>query len=731
MEVAVGVILGAAIIAPFFISLTNRRASFLLALLPLAVTAYFVSLLPQIADGAVIQTRYAWVSDLGVELSFRLDGLSLLMALLICGIGTLVLLYASEYLAGHEQIGRFYALILLFMGAMLGLVLADNLLLLFVFWELTSISSYLLIGFKHEQEKARKSALQALLVTGSGGLLLLVGLILLAQAGGSWELSTLLAQSGTVQNEPLYGVILLLVLLGAFTKSAQFPFHFWLPNAMAAPTPVSAYLHSATMVKAGIYLLARLFPVLGGTVAWSVVLVSVGGITAVIGAWLSWQKTDMKQILAYSTISALGLLVLLLGVGTDLALKTAILFLLTHALYKGALFMAAGTIEHESGTRDISQLGGLARKMPLTLIGVLVAALSMAGLPPLLGFLSKEYLYDTTLNLPLVGNGLTPVLTAVLTATVLLTNIFLVLASAVIIMKPFFGNRSAASKQAHEAPFSMWLGPIVLGVLTLLLGSVPNLVAATLLAPATTAVAGKSIKVSLSLWYGFTPMLALSMVTVAAGAGGYLLYGRLHSKAVRLDTAVSRIGPARWYQFSLDSLLRLAAWQTRQLQNGYLHHYMKLVLLSLLLLVGGTAIVKGAFDWPKTLTTPHIHEVGLAGVILAATIMAVTTRSRLAAIAALGTIGYSIAMFYVLFSAPDVAMTQFAIETLTVVLFVLVLYRLPYFNQFTNKLTRQRDALIALASGALMTALVLTVTAMPAERRLTPFFAENSLTLAK
>ena len=288
------------------------------------------------------------------------------------------------------------------------------------FWELTSISSYLLIGFKHEQAQARKSALQALLVTSSGGLALLAGFILLAQAGGSWDLNTLLAQTGNIQDEALYHVILLLVLLGAFTKSAQFPFHFWLPNAMVAPTPVSAYLHSATMVKAGVYLLARLFPILGGTEAWSVALVSAGAVTAVMGAWLSWQKIDLKQILAYATISTLGVLVLLLGVGTDLAFKAAVLILLGHALYKGALFMVAGSIDHESGTRYVDQLGGLARKMPLTLVGALIAALSLAGVLPTLGFLGKEYFYDTMLHLPAAGSDLT----AMLTAIALLTNIF-------------------------------------------------------------------------------------------------------------------------------------------------------------------------------------------------------------------------------------------------------------------------------------------------------------------
>ncbi len=723
MDVAVTAVFATAIVAPWLVRRLGRHSGWILALSPLAITVYLLGLAPRVAGGAVLSLRRAWAPGLDVSASFRLDGLSLLLGLLVVGIGTLVVIYAGGYLSDTPQRDRFFALLFLFMGSMLGLVLADNLLLLFIFWELTSLASYLLIGFKHDQAKARKAALQALLVTGSGGLALLAGLVLLAQVGGSWELSALLDQGARVQADPRFPLLLALILLGAFTKSAQFPFHFWLPNAMAAPTPVSAYLHSATMVKAGVYLLARLHPTLAGGPTWSVTLTLVGALTAFVGAWLAWQKRDLKQILAYSTISALGTLVLLLGVGTPTALKTAMLFLLVHALYKGALFMTAGTIEHETGSRDLGDLGGLARAMPLTLAGVALGALSMAGLPPLPGFLSKEYLYETTLA---AGPW-----AAALTGAAWLTNVLLVVAAAVLIARPFRGSRRPAERPVHEGPPSLWLGPLVLGALALASGALIGPLADGLLAPAAGSVAGAPFKVSFAWWSGLTPMLALSALTVAAGLGAYAAYDRARTAAGRLDALSARLGPARAYEASLDGLQALAREQTRLIQSGYLRTYVKWVLVFLLLLVGGALLGGRAVVLARPTVPAQPHEVALAVVIVAATLLAVTSRSRLTAVAALGVVGFALALFYVFFNAPDLAMTQFAVETLTVILFVLVLYRLPRFTQLTSVATRRRDAALAVTVGLLMAALVLTVTASPIETRLTPYFAANSLALAK
>ena len=368
---------------------------------------------------------------LGVNLSFTVDGLSLLFALLISGVGALVLVYAGGYLAGSPQLGRLYAFLLFFMASMLGLVLADNLLLLFVFWELTSLSSYLLIGFDHERAEARAAALQALLVTGGGSLALLAGFLLLGQVGGSLELSALLSRPGAVTAHLLYVPILLLVLAGAFTKSAQFPFHFWLPAAMAAPTPVSAYLHSATMVKAGVYLLARLSPVLGGTDFWVWLVTVTGSATMLVGAYLALRQSDLKLILAYSTVSALGVMTSLLGLGGALAVRAALAFLLGHALYKGALFLVAGALDHQTGTRDVDRLAGLARAMPITALAAGLAALSMAGIPPLFGFIAKELSYEATLHAPA---------SAWVTAAAVLANALLVAAAGLAGLKPFLGK---------------------------------------------------------------------------------------------------------------------------------------------------------------------------------------------------------------------------------------------------------------------------------------------------
>jgi len=360
------------------------RVGWGIALVPLALVACFASLVGPIAAGEVFTFSYAWVPSLGINLSFYIDGLSLLFALLISGIGVFIVIYAGGYLVGHPLLSRFYVYVLLFMFSMLGMVIAGNLITLFVFWELTSLSSYWLIGFDHERAEARAAALQALLVTSGGGLALLTGLLLLRLSGGSLELATLLGQGNIVRSHALYLPIVLLILVGAFTKSAQFPFHFWLPNAMEAPTPVSAYLHSATMVKAGVYLLARLNPTLGGTEVWQVAVTATGAATMLIGAYLAVHQTDLKRILAYSTVSALGTLILLICVGTESAIKAAVVFLFAHALYKGALFLVAGALDHETGSRSVTQLGGLRRLMPVTALAAGLAALSMAGLPPFL-----------------------------------------------------------------------------------------------------------------------------------------------------------------------------------------------------------------------------------------------------------------------------------------------------------------------------------------------------------
>jgi multicomponent Na+:H+ antiporter subunit A len=673
-----------------------------------------------VLNGETFRVRFPWIPSLGVNLSFYVDGLGLLFALLISGIGLLVMLYASRYLAGHPYLHRFYAILLLFMISMLGVVLADNVLVLFIFWELTSVTSYLLIGFDHEKASSRAGAWQALLVTGAGGLAMLAGLLLLGLMAGTLELSQIITQGDTIRANSLYLPVLLLVALGAFTKSAQFPFHFWLPNAMEAPTPVSAYLHSATMVKAGVYLLARLNPALGSTGIWESLVTGTGAITMLTGAILAWQHTDLKRILAYSTISALGTLVMLLGIGTTLAVKAAMLFLLGHSLYKGALFMAAGAVDHEVGARDVTLLGGLGRSMKITALAIALAALSMSGLPPSIGFISKELLYETTLNGPVNW---------FLTGMAVLSNVFTIMAVGLIAVRPFWGRPTEAARHAHEAPLLLWLGPLTLAVVGLLAGLWPGMVGKWL-RPSVAAILGAPAEVKLMLWHGINPMLILSVITVAAGVVGYAALGSIALWTLPLRR-LYRWGPERWYEWLLTGLLRVARGQTRILQSGYLRYYILTIVLSTVLLAGFTLVRRSGLRLPVSGSGFRPSELAIAALILAATGMALRTNSRLAAVAALGVIGYSVALLYVMFGAPDLAMTQFAIETLTVILLVYVLYRLPRFANLSSRVARVRDVVAALLAGGLMSALTLAALSAPHTPHLTAFFAENSLSQAK
>jgi multicomponent Na+:H+ antiporter subunit A len=717
MSVVAAVLSGFALAAgaPVIVRLAPRHAGWVVALLPLALTLYFASLAGTVAAGQPVTAAYAWAPGLGVALSFRVDGLGLLFALLISGVGTLVMLYAGAYLGTHPQLGRFFVFLLAFMASMLGVVLADNVVALFVFWELTSVTSFLLVGFEHERASARAAALQALLVTAGAGLALLAGLVMLAQAGGSWELSELLVRGEAIRTDPRYGAVLVLVLLGAFAKSAQVPFHFWLPGAMEAPTPVSAYLHSATMVKAGVYLLARLSPALGGTDAWLTVVAGVGAATALVGGYLALTQTDLKRILAYSTVGALGTLVLLLGVGTPDAVAAALVFLLAHALYKGALFMVAGALDHATGTRDASRLGGLARAMPLTAAAGTLAALSLAGLGPLLSFVGKEMLLEALLDAerwraPLVLAG---VLSGALFAAV----------AGIAVARPFYGAAVPTPQDPHEVSPGLWLGPAVLAALGLLLGLAPGPVA-PLVSAAATAVVGAPQEVGLALWHGLNPALALSALSVGLGLGAFVLWERLRPAMARLAALVP--GPERWYGAGLAGLDRLAVWLTGVLQNGYLRRYVMTVIGVAVLLVGFTLVTRAELRWPNAWPDVRLYELVLALLILAAARVAVGARSRLAAVTALGVSGYATALVYLLYGAPDLAMTQILVETLTVLLYVLVFHHLPRFADLTSRTARWRDALVALAAGGLMTTLVLAATAIPLDPTLSTFFAEQS-----
>ncbi len=718
-----------AAMAPMIVRLLGERAGWLLAIGPAAVLIYWAYQWPQVAGDGLTQT-FTWVPAFGVDLVLRGDGLTGSMAMLISGIGALIVLYAGAYLHGDKRLGRFYSYLFLFMGAMLGLVISDNLITLFVFWELTSVSSYLLIGFNHDKTENRDAALKALLVTAGGGLALLAGVVMLAGIGHSLGLSpsealrisALTPYAADIQQHPLFPAMLVLVLLGCFTKSAQVPFHFWLPAAMAGPTPVSAFLHSATMVKAGVFLLARLHPMLGGSTLWVVLVTTVGAATMLLGAVMAVGQRDLKAILAYTTISVLGTLVMLLGIGTDGAIQAAVVFLFAHGLYKAALFMVAGNVDHATGTRDVTRLSGLRHAMALSATAGLLAALSKAGAPPMFGYLGKKMMLEVKLDIEAIGLWLMVLAVA--------ANICMVAVALLITLKPFWGTRQATPHEPHEAPWAMSLSPLLLAVLGLFVGLVPGVFDSTIGTAMASAIRGEPLEMKLKLLFGLNPE-SLIVVGISFGALliGYLLYRWLKpGRSFRGPfPALARLGPERGYRLLLAGTLSLAAAHTRFVQPGYLRRY-------LLVMTGAFALVVGPLAWRAldieaagiTLPTPMVHEVTLALVMIVCAFYAVLTGSRLAAVASIGGTGIAIAVLFAVFGAIDVAITQLMVETLMIILLVMVLRRMPRVQRRSSTLSRARDALVALAAGATVSLLVLASASVALPANVSTFFLDRA-----
>ncbi len=709
-----------AVLAPVARLAARFLVGWVVVLVPAAVVVLFSQFIEPGGAGEALRFSTPWVPSAGITLSFYIDGLSLLFALLILGIGAFIVLYASAYLKGHADLGRFLMFILLFMGSMLGLVLADNVVTLFVFWELTSVTSFLLIGFNHQSPRSRRAALQALAVTGGGGLALLAGLLWMAQIGGSMELSELLASGDVFRDHASYAPILILVLAGAFTKSAQTPFHFWLPNAMEAPTPVSAYLHSATMVKAGVYLLARMNPGLGGTEMWQSTLVIFGGATFVLGAILALRNTDLKLMLAQTTVASLGLLVMLIGLGDQYALEAAMAYLLAHSLFKGALFMVAGAVDHGTGTREVTRLSGLARPMPLTAFAALLAALSMSGLPPFFGFIAKEFAYKATLD---------GVWTYGVTAIALLGNALLFAVAFRVGVTPFIGARSETPKPAHEGSLSLWLGPVILAVLGLFAGPWNGQVETLFIGPAVSAVAGAPTAVDLYLWSGFGMPVVLSAATVGLGV---LLWWRAAALQRGLAALLDRLwGVDQGYDQFMDGLVALARRVTGALQTGSLRRYLLISFFVVAAaLIAPIVLVDGAGG---TLSAPPVNFYvwGVAGLTILGGLAIMVTRSRLVAILSMGVLGLGVAFIFLLFGAPDLAFTQLMVETLSVVILALVIARLPIQGKDWRGWPRAtRDGALAIAFGAAVTTLLLSITSGPLDLTLSEYFAAKSYTEA-
>ncbi|MBX3242089.1 MAG: putative monovalent cation/H+ antiporter subunit A [Chitinophagaceae bacterium] len=719
-----------AVLAGFFVSILlipfgkylKNRLSVLLVLLPALLFGYFAGFIPAVSAGNPVYSHHAWVPSAGINLDFHLDGLSLLFCLLITGIGTLVYIYAVAYMKGHPYLDRFFAYLSIFMAAMLGVVLSDNVLLLFIFWELTSISSFFLIGFNNDNADSRKSSITALAITAGGGFLLMAGLILAGYLSDTHSIREMILSNAILKSHSLYGLVLLLVFAGAFTKSAQFPFHFWLPGAMKAPTPVSAYLHSATMVKAGIYLLARLFPVLGGTDYWTVPLVIIGGCTMLLGAIISIFKKDLKEILAYSTISALGVLVFLIGVGTEAALTAAAVFILVHALYKATLFLVTGIIDHETQTRDISQLSGLRKLMlPVAIAGAL-AALSSAGIPLTLGFIGKDLIYEATLHTKL--NFL-----FILTAIAVITNIFLVSAGFLAGIKPFTGSLPERLSGVHLPHWFMWMPPLILAFLGILFGSFPGWVGTSVLQPAAAAITNNTAGSPLKIWHGFNLVLLLSAVTIVSGT---LLYLFKKTTAASSYPLLSAISAEKTFKRMGDYVKGFSTWYSNTMHNGFLRSYLLRIIIFAVLLLAYRVINGEPLEISLArISTISIYEIVVAGILIAAVYMTVTSTSRLTAVVGTSVIGYCICLMFVFYSAPDLAMTQFTIDTLTLVLFVFVLFRLPPFLNFANSKVRLRDGIVSTSFGVLIGIIALQALNEPIQTDISKFYGENAYTMAK
>ncbi|MBO9655446.1 MAG: putative monovalent cation/H+ antiporter subunit A [Agrobacterium tumefaciens] len=713
----------AALAAPALVKRFGHNAAWIVAIAPALAFVHFALMLPQIAAGGVVTGGYAWVPSFNLSFSWFLDGLSLTFALLITGIGLLIVLYAGGYMKGHPQQGRFLSFLLLFMGAMLGVVVSDSLLMLFVFWELTSITSFLLIGFDHERSASRRAALQALVVTGGGGLLLLAGLIFIWDISGMTQLSMLVRGGDILRDSPFYLAALLLVLGGAFTKSAQFPFHFWLPNAMEAPTPVSAYLHSATMVKAGVYLLMRLNPVLGDTAAWQILLPFFGGLTMLTGALLAVRQTDLKLMLAYTTVSSLGLLVMLAGFGSDHAIEAAVLYLVAHSLFKGALFMVAGIIDHETGTRDVTKLGGLRKAMPITFAAALAAAISMAGLPPFFGFLAKEEIYYALAH----GNPRAVLFTGI---AILGNGLMFAIAFAVV-LKPFLGKPVKTPKQAHEGPLLLWLGPALLALKGLTIALFAGIAHFYISTPMASAIAGEPRPVEISLIPHIGVPLGLSLLTIALGIALYTQLSTVRSLIDRTFNALGA-GPDRGFDVFIEMLVKVSFHITRRIQPGRLEFYVTAtfaviaaVLLVPLFLYGELPSMP---SWPRDMP---VHELTFIAIAVAGLIAVLTASSRLTAIIALGIQGFAVAVIFLLFGAPDLSFTQFMVETLSVVILTLVMTRLRLSPSDHRGLGQKLlDSTIAIACGAGFALFLMRATEASFDNRLTDFYNTYSKVIA-
>jgi multicomponent K+:H+ antiporter subunit A len=728
----------ASVFAAFLPANARNRESTLAGLVALGCAIQTALLFPRLADGNVIRQQITWLPSLGLDLSFRMDGFAWLFCMLVLGIGALVVLYARYYMSPSDPVPRFFSFFLAFMGAMMGVVLSGNIVQMVLFWELTSLFSFLLIGYWHHRRDARRGARMALTVTGAGGLCLLAGVLVLGRIVGSYDLDTVLASGELIRGHALYAPMLVLMLLGAFTKSAQFPFHFWLPRAMAAPTPVSAYLHSATMVKLGVFLMARFWPALSGTPEWFWLVGGAGAITFLLGGYIAMFQRDLKALLAYSTISHLGLITLLLGMNSPLAAVAAVFHVMNHATFKASLFMAAGIIDHESGTRDIRKLSGLMRLMPITGTLAIIASASMAGVPLLNGFLSKEMFFAETVFI-----SATPWLDFSLPVIATLGGIFSVAYSARFVFDVFFGPPCGddVPKTPHEPPHWMRVPVELLVLICLVVGVAPAWSVGPLLASAALPVVGGALpEYSLAVWHGFNLPLLMSFIALAGGAMLYLLQRRGRRLGHLTHTPLLRPFDGQRIFENLLARLSEAGRRSRRIL-GTRRLQSQLLLLVLVALGGATAsiVMTPADRGTRELLpfSPMFAMTWLIGIVCALAAAWQAKFHRLASLMLAAASGLVCCITYIWFSAPDLALTQLVVEAVTTVLILLGLRWLPMRKQTAVQPALQRlrpwgrrgrDLIVAALAGLGMAGLAWTMMTRPFPDSISPFFLERALT---
>ncbi|MGE1114083.1 Na+/H+ antiporter subunit A [Priestia megaterium] len=736
----------------FFVPLLYRKfqrihTGWFVLPLPLVLFIYFTQYISGVSKGGTYLHSMKWIPSLGINFDAYVDGLGLLFSLLITGIGTLVILYSIYYLSKtKEALHSFYVYLLLFMGSMLGVVLSDNLMSLYSFWELTSLSSFLLIGYWYKREKSQYGALKSMLITVFGGLSLLAGIVLLYVMTGTFSIREIISNVDVVTSSYLFIPALVLILLGAFTKSAQFPFHIWLPDAMEAPTPVSAYLHSATMVKAGIYLLARLSPVFAISATWFFAISIIGLITLFWGSFSAVKQQDLKGILAFSTISQLGMIMSLIGVGSAaihydflddniylVALTAAVFHLINHATFKGSLFMVVGIVDHETGTRDIRKLGGLMSVMPVTFTIALIGGFSMAGLPPFNGFLSKEMFFTGMVNVTKMDMYSMQTWGILLPIIAWLGSIFTFIYSMILVFKTFTGKYQPEKleKKPHEAPVGMLISPVILASLVVIFGFAPNLLESTLIEPTMASIApsllaeGKEYQVHIKFWHGFTPELFMTLGVIIFGI---LLFMTVQKWSKIYTRFPSSLTLNNGYNYGIKGIEKGSTRIMKTLMTGFIRDYLLIIFTFIGILLLLTLFSQNAFAIDlKDTSSIGVYEAILAVVMVAATITTLLAKSRLTAIISLGVVGYTLSLFFVLFRAPDLALTQLVIETVSVSLFLLCFYYLPEFRKRKVRVKFQLpNLLVALLVGTTVTLLGISANSTKLFESISHYFIENS-----